>query len=357
MASRSFSWSRRKSSRHAKRALHFSRQQNRPLGFARLAIEALEERVLLSLGQPALFTPVNTASGLVSQPQFSWSEVPGNSGYRLIVSSASSDMQTAPNYSGGLQGSGFITTVADSAYPHFTPSTALSPNTTYYWEVQAIGGPWSGSESFTTAPSATPTVSGIDVSGAQGTIDWATLHGNGIGFAFIEATQGTSSTDPEFSSNISNAMAAGVPVGAYHVADPSADAVLATDPSNTAELLADADAEAKYFCSVAGSSLVSAGLEPVLDLEPGGGQQQFQLSRNRRVGRRMAEGGPKPSPRHATHCPYERNVCRGFRRNSCRRENLVGAIPSVGCRPQRESGLLAQGRTVGLLGCYAVLEQ
>lgn len=52
MASRSFSWSRRKSSRHAKRALHFSRQQNRPLGFARLAIEALEERVLLSLGQP-----------------------------------------------------------------------------------------------------------------------------------------------------------------------------------------------------------------------------------------------------------------------------------------------------------------
>lgn len=57
---------------------------------------------------------------------------------------------------------------------------------------------------------------GIDVSHWQGNIDWKAVAADGISFAFVKATQGTSYVDPEFTKNIKGAKAAGVLVGAYH---------------------------------------------------------------------------------------------------------------------------------------------
>lgn len=59
-------------------------------------------------------------------------------------------------------------------------------------------------------------VFGVDVSTYQGDVDWTVLAGQGVDFAFIKATEGSSLQDRRFSDNWEKAQAAGVRVGAYH---------------------------------------------------------------------------------------------------------------------------------------------
>jgi GH25 family lysozyme M1 (1,4-beta-N-acetylmuramidase) len=61
---------------------------------------------------------------------------------------------------------------------------------------------------------------GIDVSYANGTIDWNAVRQDGISFAYIRAgyrgyETGQLHTDTSFTENISGALAAGLPVGVY----------------------------------------------------------------------------------------------------------------------------------------------
>lgn len=57
---------------------------------------------------------------------------------------------------------------------------------------------------------------GVDVSHYQGEIDWEALRAQGVRFAFIKATEGSSHVDERFAQNAAGALAAGVPAGAYH---------------------------------------------------------------------------------------------------------------------------------------------
>ena len=59
-------------------------------------------------------------------------------------------------------------------------------------------------------------VRGIDVSSYQGEIDWRVLSGQGIDFAFIKATEGSSFVDRNFEYNYSEALKTELRVGAYH---------------------------------------------------------------------------------------------------------------------------------------------
>ena len=59
-------------------------------------------------------------------------------------------------------------------------------------------------------------VRGVDVSSWQGEIDWPTLAGQGLSFAFIKATEGSGFTDPRFSYNWEEARKTALRVGAYH---------------------------------------------------------------------------------------------------------------------------------------------
>lgn len=59
-------------------------------------------------------------------------------------------------------------------------------------------------------------VRGVDVSAYQGQIDWETLADQGLSFAFIKATEGSSFEDPRFRENWTGARSAGLRVGAYH---------------------------------------------------------------------------------------------------------------------------------------------
>lgn len=59
-------------------------------------------------------------------------------------------------------------------------------------------------------------VRGVDVSSYQGDIDWDTLASQGISFAFIKATEGSSLVDPCYVQNEERARKTGLRIGSYH---------------------------------------------------------------------------------------------------------------------------------------------
>ena len=61
---------------------------------------------------------------------------------------------------------------------------------------------------------------GLDVSGYQGNVDWASVKSKGAAFAYVKATEGTTYTSPSFSQQYDGAYNAGLIRGAYHFALP-----------------------------------------------------------------------------------------------------------------------------------------
>jgi lysozyme len=96
---------------------------------------------------------------------------------------------------------------------------------------------------------------GIDVSVAQGVIDWAKVANGGVQFAYIKATE-ANGTDPKFNANWV-ASRGRLPRGAYHVFHPTANPE-ATRP------------QADHFAAVLASAGDGGELAPVVDVELGG---------------------------------------------------------------------------------------
>ncbi len=106
------------------------------------------------------------------------------------------------------------------------------------------------------APSVVAPLEGLDVSRWQATIDWTQVKAAGKQFVVMKATQGTTYVDPMYATNRAGAMAVGIPMAAYHFADPDST-------PNEAVL------EADHYVAVA--HLSTGNLLPALDLEQTGG--------------------------------------------------------------------------------------
>lgn len=92
------------------------------------------------------------------------------------------------------------------------------------------------------------TLSGVDVSHWQGSINWPAVRAAGHSFAILKATEATNYKDPTFDANRARARAAGLVTGAYHFARGGSVA-----------------AEADWFCQAVGS--LAPGELVVLDWE------------------------------------------------------------------------------------------
>jgi GH25 family lysozyme M1 (1,4-beta-N-acetylmuramidase) len=105
---------------------------------------------------------------------------------------------------------------------------------------------------------------GVDVSKWQHStsLDWSAVRADGISFAFIKATEGSSYTNPYFAGDWAASGSAGILHGAYHFARPS---------------IGTAAAQARYFVSRAGTAGQPGDLPPVLDLEATGGLKVMAL--------------------------------------------------------------------------------
>lgn len=80
----------------------------------------------------------------------------------------------------------------------------------------AIGFVYSGAVLLNNPSESEYPVRGVDVSAYQGTVDWQTLSAQGIDFAFIKATEGSSFVDSCFAYNCAEAQKQSLSVGAYH---------------------------------------------------------------------------------------------------------------------------------------------
>jgi len=103
---------------------------------------------------------------------------------------------------------------------------------------------------------------GLDVSNWQGAIDWPRVAAQGLSFAYVKATEGTTFCDPYFSENTKGATDAGLAVGAYHFF--------------RAQSTGEAFAEAEFFLKQTEGFRLS--LPPALDIEipPTGDPAAFQ---------------------------------------------------------------------------------
>jgi GH25 family lysozyme M1 (1,4-beta-N-acetylmuramidase) len=99
---------------------------------------------------------------------------------------------------------------------------------------------------------------GIDVSRWQHgtTLNWSKVAADGVDFAFIKATEGSTYTNAYFAGDWAATGKVGIRHGAYHFARPSKGT---------------AAKQARYFVSVAGLADRAGDLPPVLDLEASGG--------------------------------------------------------------------------------------
>ncbi|MET9222137.1 lysozyme [Streptomyces sp. NPDC088197] len=77
----------------------------------------------------------------------------------------------------------------------------------------------SSSSAGTVTPMATQTL-GMDVSGYQGNVNWATAWANGGKFAYVKATESTSYTNPYFTQQYNGSYNVGMIRGSYHFATP-----------------------------------------------------------------------------------------------------------------------------------------
>lgn len=109
-----------------------------------------------------------------------------------------------------------------------------------------------------------PTVKGIDVSYYQGSVDWPAVAADGVEFAFVRVSDGTTFLDPTFDMNWDGTRAAGVVRGAYQFFRPG------EDPIEQADILLDA----------IGHHVEPGDLPPVIDVEVSGGLDSGTVSAN-----------------------------------------------------------------------------
>ncbi len=106
---------------------------------------------------PTLLTPVNGSIGQSENPTFTWSAVPGSTGYRILVATNKADLPTVSTARAAGPSAVINATTTATSY---TPTVPICPSTTYYWEVHLFNagnntdfGTWSSISNFTTAAS------------------------------------------------------------------------------------------------------------------------------------------------------------------------------------------------------------
>ena len=115
-------------------------------------------------------------------------------------------------------------------------------------------------------------VRGIDISSYQGDVDWDALAAQDIDFAYIKATEGSSSVDAQFSANWTGASRTDLLIGAYHFVsfessgDAQAAHVIDTVPGDaTLPIALDLEFYGDFFDHPPTREQVTAILDPLLE--------------------------------------------------------------------------------------------
>jgi GH25 family lysozyme M1 (1,4-beta-N-acetylmuramidase) len=128
----------------------------------------------------------------------------------------------------GLAGALILGSLAPAnaaAAPHASPNGDSSVTAYVRAHDHQMGSQIRAHEHVTNTPNAISprdSILGLDVSGYQPTVDWATAAADGAQFAYVKATEGTDYVNPYFSDQYDGSYSAGLIRGAYHFAHPDA---------------------------------------------------------------------------------------------------------------------------------------
>ena len=193
-------------------------------------VEAWGSSVAGNLPAPALTAPANGAAGVALAPEFSWTNVAGNAGYRILIATSPTGLPTNPATT-----TCNACTIVDETNTNsnsYTPPSALAAGI-YFWQVQArepssSGGTaaWSNIFSFTTsgpalaAPALVAPANGATGVSVPPTFSWSTVAGNAGYLLFIAKTPGVLPTNPAVGS--CSGCSTGTKVNATSYTPPSA---------------------------------------------------------------------------------------------------------------------------------------
>jgi hypothetical protein len=157
-----------------------------------------------NLPAPTLTAPANGAIGVAVSPNFTWTAVNGNAGYRIMIAASPADLPANPATS-TCSACAVVDTSSTNSY---TPPSSLALGV-YYWQVQALEpssssgtAAWSNAFSFTTAggtlaaPTLTAPLNGATGVSLTATFNWTTVSGNAGYRILIAPTQAALPTSP-----------------------------------------------------------------------------------------------------------------------------------------------------------------
>jgi len=154
-----------------------------------------------TLPPPTLTAPAANATGVGTKPTFSWyGVVMGTSGFRIMVATSEAALPSEPSAT-TCPACVINTTVPGGT---FTPATAFSINTVYFWQVRSegsFGGYWSNKSSFTTENIFPAPMLSSPTNGAIGILTKPTLRWQGVSGAsmyriMVATAQSALPTDP-----------------------------------------------------------------------------------------------------------------------------------------------------------------
>jgi hypothetical protein len=159
-----------------------------------------------NLPAPTLTAPGNGAAGVALAPEFGWTNVTGNAGYRILIATSPADLPANPATT--TCNACTIVDETNTNSDSYTPPGALAAGI-YFWQVQArepssSGGTaaWSNIFSFTTsgralaAPALTAPANGATGVSVPPSFSWSAVIGNAGYLLFIAKTPGVLPTNP-----------------------------------------------------------------------------------------------------------------------------------------------------------------
>jgi len=169
-------------------------------------VEAWGTSLAGNLPAPALTAPANGAAGVALAPGFSWTNVAGNAGYRILIATSPADLATNPRTS--TCNACAIVDETGTNSNSYTPPGALAAGA-YFWQVQAREpssssgtAAWSNISSFTTSGLALAAPVLLEPAhGATGvpvppTFSWGAVAGNAGYLLFVAKTPGVLPVNP-----------------------------------------------------------------------------------------------------------------------------------------------------------------
>jgi hypothetical protein len=169
-------------------------------------VEAWGSSYAGNLPAPILTAPANGAAGVAVSPEFSWTNVTYNAGYRILIANSSTDLPTDP--ATATCNACAIVDETNTNSNSYTPPSALAAGL-YFWQVQALEpsasrgtAAWSNVFSFTTsgpalaAPALTAPANGATGVSVPPNFSWSAVIGNAGYLLFVAKTPGVLPTNP-----------------------------------------------------------------------------------------------------------------------------------------------------------------